>query len=232
MSAPGGSDRARYAYERLRELIVTGRLAPGSRVTETDIAARLDVSRTPVRSALQRLRREGYVLSDPEVRRSRPVVAPLTESDARELFYVVGEIEGMAAALCADLAEPERASLTAELAEINEVYSERAGLDQPDFNRLFQLDTRFHRTYVEAGAGPRLRELHSSMKPQAERYIRVYIRMLTDEIPVSVREHDDIVAAIAAGEADAAERAVQANWRNATERLGEVIEDVGERGSW
>ncbi|HEX9165498.1 MAG TPA: GntR family transcriptional regulator, partial [Gemmatimonadales bacterium] len=45
--------RPQRVYEQLRQLIVTGRMAPGSRLVETDIAARFQVSRTPVRGALQ-----------------------------------------------------------------------------------------------------------------------------------------------------------------------------------
>jgi DNA-binding GntR family transcriptional regulator len=50
--------RAEIAYQKIRELIVEGRLAPGSRIIETDLVDRLDVSRTTVRSALQRLNRK------------------------------------------------------------------------------------------------------------------------------------------------------------------------------
>lgn len=229
--SPTRTDRASDTYERLRDLIVSGQLAPGSRVIETDVADRLDVSRTPVRSALQRLRQEGYIVSSGDGERSRPTIAPLTKADAQELFYIVGQIEGLAAYFTAEL-EEERDRVVEELRRINQRYSESVDEAEQDFNRLFELDTRFHRGYVEAGAGPRLLELHNSMKPQAERYIRVYIRVLTAQIPISVKEHARIVDAIEAGEPDRAERAVQTNWRNATERLNRVIEDVGERGSW
>ncbi|NNM33689.1 MAG: GntR family transcriptional regulator, partial [Gemmatimonadetes bacterium] len=60
------ADRTTLAYERLRELIVRGRLAPGSRLIETEVAERLGLSRTPVRGAFQRLTQEGYV-TDPGV---------------------------------------------------------------------------------------------------------------------------------------------------------------------
>lgn len=226
------TDRASDTYERLRDLIVSGRLAPGSRVIETDVAERLGVSRTPVRSALQRLRQEGYIVSGGEGERSRPTVAPLTKSDAQELFYIVGQIEGLAAFFAADAEEDERARTAEELRRINRGMAEAAENARDDFNRLFELDTRFHRRCVEAGAGPRLLELHNSMKPQAERYIRVYIRVLTAQIPISVEEHAEIADAVEAGQPERAERAVQTNWRNATKRLKRVIEDVGERGSW
>ena len=52
-------ERPLVVYERLRHLIVHGVMAPGSRIVESDVAARLGVSRTPVRGALQRLQQEG-----------------------------------------------------------------------------------------------------------------------------------------------------------------------------
>ncbi len=85
---------------------------------------------------------------------------------------------------------------------------------------------------MEAGAGPRLKALHRSIKPQTERYLRVYISALVDEIHRSVQEHEAIVSAIGAGQADGAQHAVQANWRRAADSLCQVIEVVGERGCW
>ena len=89
--------RPQQVYERLRELIIDGRLAPGTRIVETDVAARLGVSRTPVRGALQRLQQEGFVVDSPTLQQTRPTVAPLTSEDARELFLLVGALEGLAA---------------------------------------------------------------------------------------------------------------------------------------
>src|SRR6266516_1813696 len=79
-AAPHGS-RPDQVYARLRDLIVQGSLAPGSRIVETEIASRLGVSRTPVREALQRLQQEGFVNGAPGAQQSRLTVAPLTRDD-------------------------------------------------------------------------------------------------------------------------------------------------------
>jgi DNA-binding GntR family transcriptional regulator len=225
-------DRSTRAYHQLRELIVHGRLAPGTRIVETELASRLKVSRTPVRAALQRLQQEGYIVAPVRGRQSRPSVAPLTRADARELFAIVGEVEGLAARWAAELPQGEREALVAELRETNRNYLELAKTPHADSNQLFALDTHFHRRYTEAGAGPRLLSLHDAIKPQAERYIRLYITALTEEIATSVQEHGVIVDAIASGDGAASQLAVQSNWRNAAQRLNRVIRAAGERGRW
>lgn len=228
----GRADRPKQVYEQLRDLIVHGRLAPGSRLVETDIAKRFVVSRTPVRGALQRLQQEGYILDSPSMRQSRPTVAPLTLEDARELFSIVGELEGLAGRAAAALPQAKRSSLAKELIAINQDFRKAAAVPRPNHNRLFDLDERFHRRYVEVAAGPRLLALHQAVKPQAERYERLYVSFLSNEIQISAREHEAIINAIEAGKPTAAHGAVQTNWHNAAERLGRVIKRAGERGRW
>jgi DNA-binding GntR family transcriptional regulator len=224
--------RAALAYDRLRELIVHGQLAPGSRIIETEVAERLGVSRTPVRSALQRLQQEGFIVGGRDGERSRAAVAPLTRDDAGELFEIVGALEGLAAAHAARLAPDGRAGLLERLEKANRRLEDLEGKENPDRARYYDLDSAFHQVYVEAGAGGRLLSLHESVKPQAERYIRLYVSVLTGEIGTSVQEHRKIIEAIRIGAPDQAQEAVFRNWRNAAERLNRVIDSVGERGSW
>ena len=229
--APHGS-RPDQVYSRLRELIVGGLLAPGNRIVETEIATRLGVSRTPVREALQRLLQEGYVIDTLGAQQSRLTVAPLTRDDVHELLTVVGALEGIAARHAAELRPDARTALVKELREANGDFH-RAGRASPiNHELLYDADERFHRGIVEAGAGPRLLALYDAVKPQAERYIRMYISMLTDDIRSSVAEHEIIVAAITEGRCDDAEMAVETNWRHAADRLSRVIELAGERGAW
>jgi DNA-binding GntR family transcriptional regulator len=229
--APHGS-RPEQVYSRLRDLIVQGLLAPGSRIVETEIATRLGVSRTPVREALQRLQQEGFVMGSPGAQQSRLTVAPLTRDDVYELLNIVGALEGMGARGAGLLPQADRRNLVRELKNLNAEFH-RAGKTTPiDHSILYDVDQQFHRRIVEASAGPRLLALHDAVKPQAERYIRMYISMLTGDIRTSVYEHDIITAAIDEGRADDAELAVQVNWRHAADRLSRVIEITGERGSW
>ena len=228
---PHGS-RPDQVYARLRDLIVQGSLAPGSRIVETEIAARLGVSRTPVREALQRLQQEGFVMGAPGAQQSRLTVAPLTRDDVHELLDIVGSLEGLGARRAATIDPTERKALGRELRAMNQEFA-RAGRGAPmDHSRLYDADERLHRRIVQAGVGPRLLALHDAVKPQAERYIRMYISMLTGDLKSSVDEHDTIIDAIEEGRAQDAQRAIEVNWMHASERLSKVIEVAGERGNW
>lgn len=227
-AAPHGS-RPDHVYKALRDLIVQGKLAPASRIVETEIAAQLGVSRTPVREALQRLQQEGFVTGSPGAQQSRLTVAPLTREDVHELLDIVGALEGLGARRSAELADPRRRELVKELRALNEEFA-RAGRASPvDHDRLYGADERLHRRLVEAELGPRLLALHDAVKPQAERYIHMYIGMLTRDTASSVQEHDAIIDAVEQGRADDAQRALQTNWRHAAERISKVIGESGVR---
>ncbi|CAN5816630.1 GntR family transcriptional regulator [soil metagenome] len=219
-------------YEKLRELIVTGRLAPGSRLIETTVAERLGVSRTPVRGAFQRLEQEGYVKADRGGKRIQMTVAPLTQEDGRELFWIVGELEGIAANWVAEQPAADREQLASELRSINADLLVNAKVQDPNADRIFDLHTLFHQRYIEQCGGSRLLAMHQAVKPQVERYRRLYSTARGGDIDESLAEHEVIIRRIEEGDSDGAERAVQSNWRNAALRLAAVIARVGERGSW
>ncbi len=221
------------AFQQIRELIVRGKLAPGSRVVEADLAERLRVSRTPVRAALHRLQQEGYILvNSGSGSKAKLTVTPLTNEDARELYGIVGHLEGLAACATASLEPPVRAPVIQLLKDFNDRLRELATVGRGDPNVIFDLDISFHQAIVDAGAGPRLRALHAAIKPQTERYWRLYASSILDQLGLSVGEHVVIIESIANGYSDAAERALQMNWRNGAERLARVIDTLGERGSW
>jgi DNA-binding GntR family transcriptional regulator len=225
-------DRVTLAYQRLRELIVSGRLAPGARIIETTVATRLGVSRTPVRAALQRLQQEGYVVVTSPGQQSRMSVAPLTQEDARELFGMVSAVEGLAVHWAARRSDEHRRKVVLELREVNAALLAASSARTRDVNLVFELDKEFHRKCVAAGAGPRLLALHESFKPQSERYGRIYSSALIEEMATSVEEHDTVIRGIDAGDPEAAEQAMRHNWWNASERLSHIIDTLGEQGSW
>lgn len=220
------------AFQRIRELVVHGRLAPGTWISESDLCKHLNMSRTPVRGALYLLQREGYVNEHRNGSKSRMIVAPLTKEDASELYPIIGRLEGLAGRFAAALPQPERDELANKLRVVNgklaQIAHERS-YNGPD---IFDLDHEFHRLVIAAGSGPRLNTLHQAIEPQTERYWRLYASSIIGELHISVMEHEEIIAALVEGNADRLERALSVNWENGCRRLGKVIDLYGERGSW
>ncbi|MEO8621425.1 MAG: GntR family transcriptional regulator [bacterium] len=224
-------DNVTRAYQALRLVIVSGQLPPGSRISERILADRLSLSRTPVRSALHRLEQEGLVSAYGKGRERRLIVAPLTMDDGREVMFIVGHLEGLAARTAALLPAARRREIAKSLREANaELATESHEPGEAD--RFYDLDHAFHSRYVDGVVGPRLLALHRAIKPQSDRYSRLYVSVLHDQVATSVREHEKIAASIAKGDADAAQRAAETNWHNAAERLTKIIAKQGERGSW
>jgi DNA-binding GntR family transcriptional regulator len=220
------------AYTRVRDLIVSGRLAPGAPLIETDLSKRLGVSRTPVRAALQRLQQEGFVSAVSVGQMVRAVVAPLTADDMREVFLMTGALEAAAARLVAGLDQPRRLAVVAEMTRLNGELREASAARPPDLVRAQDVHARFHRAFTDAGAGPRLRAELDVLQPQAERYERVYTSAIIFAFEEAMAEHEAIVAALRAGDPDAAEDAVSRNWRGCTQRYRQVVTILGERGNW
>ena len=216
------------AHDRLRDLIVRGRLAPGAPIIETEVAALLDVRRSHLRAALLRLQQTGFVISSRIGTYSRSRVAPLTLGDVQELFAVIGALEGVAARNAAQLPPRDRSQLVAALRRINRELRPSARVTPTDYH---DLDGQFHGLYVTQAGGGRVRMLYDAIKPQADRYALMYTYALYDQIGTSAAEHDVIIAAIADGDLDGAQRAADANWRNAAERFRSFIDVAGEFGN-
>lgn len=222
--------RSAHVYERLRELIVRGRLAPGARVVEQDIAERTGVGRTPVREALQLLVQEGYLVGS-EGGRRQLTVAPLRADDVAELFPLLGDLEAAALRGLDRLADEQRAALAAEAHAANRVFGETVAQVPVDLEGAFTTHKTFHATLTAPLAGPRLAWLLGLVRPQVERYEWFYGALLQGNLDVATEEHDAVVRAIEAGDGEGAAQAVRRNWLNASTRLQGVIGRVGERGA-
>lgn len=220
------------AFQQVRDLIVHGRLSPGMWIVEADLAQRLGMSRTPVRGALQWLQREGYVIEQKNVSKSRMIVAPLTKEDSSELYVMVGHLEGLAGARTAQLAKEQRTEIVRQLKRLNAGLKSISRDQTGRAGDIFDLDTSFHTTIVKASAGPRLLALYNAVKPQTERYWRLYASSIINDLHTSVAEHEEIIEAIQEGDPARAERGLQSNWTNGAKRLGKVIDLFGERGTW
>jgi len=224
-------DLATAVYHRLRGSIVTLRLRPGAGLSELDLCRRLRVSRTPVRAALLRLQQDGLVGTVKVGRTARAVVSPLTGDDMRELFLMVGALDGVAARLAAQRDERTRRRVVQELTAVNtRLRRLSAGDDLRSIRRAQALDRRFHACYEAAGAGPRLLAKLKTLHARRERYVRVYTEALVHahHVRESVSEHAGIIGALRAGDANAAERLAAFNHRNALERYRRSVAALGE----
>ena len=222
----------RDAYEQIRDLIVALKLSPGAPLSESELTLRLGVSRTPIRQALHRLEQEGLVVAQRLGSIARLCVAPLTIEDMKELHAIFGALEGLAARSVAQLPDEPRRELAARIRKLNDDLRS-AWQARPGRMRDAQdLHVRFHRALDEAATGRRLSSELRALAPQVERYERVYTAALVTDFAEALKEHDQMIETITAGDPDAAERATIANWRRGSERYARIVQDLGERGNW
>ena len=219
------------ALHHIRQLIVEGKLSPGSWSVEGELAKRLHLSRTPARAALQWLQQEGYVRVHRTANKSRMIVSSLTKEDAGELYAVIGRLEGLAGRITASLPKSQRTAIVEKLKALNQQLAQIRN-HPSEQGRIFEIDRAFHRLILDSGAGPRLTSMHKTIEPQVERYWRLYASSIIGNLHLSINEHNEIIGALTAGDANRMERALQVNWENGCERLGHVIDVFGERGSW
>jgi DNA-binding GntR family transcriptional regulator len=134
----------RQVAERLRRSIVSGRLEPGTRLIERELIASLGVSRTVIRETLRELESEGLIALIPN---KGPIVRELTLAEAVDLYAIRAVLEGLAARLFAERAEPSHADrLARALDRTAKAY--RKG----DPARIFGAKDEFYRVLFD-GAG-------------------------------------------------------------------------------
>ncbi len=225
------------AFETIRELIVLGKLAPGTWVIEGELATRLNMSRTPIRGALQQLQRDGFLLEQRGATKSRMVVAPLTREDAEDVYSIIARVEGLCGGRIAKMPGRIRADIAERLGAIN-AQLRSIIRDKPLRNdQIFLLDQSFHKIIVQGGAGTRLQILHASVESQTQRYWRLYASPIFLNLKYSVAEHETIIDAILKGDPELVERAIQRNWAGGMERLEQVLltlssKDPGSDGAY
>lgn len=206
------------AYERLREEIRTGVLKPGARLTETEVAERLSISRTPVREAIRRLESEGLVDHQP---RTGAVIRSLDYPEIMELYEMRTVLEGTAARLAARAASPM------ELEELRAINVDMAAVtgNGPEMARL---NRQFHQRLLDAA---RNRFLVKSMASiESTMLILGPTSMGTEErAGQAVQEHDAVLDALFARDGERAEAAMRAHMERAQlARLRMLRQEMGE----
>lgn len=141
--------------DQLRDHVIHGRFEPGTVLSEVALAAQFGVSRGPIREALQRLVREGFLRREPR----RGVTVPrLARSDLHDIYVAREAIEAAAVAV---VVAGDTAALAAELREVVNGMERARRAD--DWSTLADLDLAFHRRIVEAALSPRLSRLYATL---------------------------------------------------------------------
>jgi DNA-binding GntR family transcriptional regulator len=196
--------------DRLREAIVTGRFQPSERLVEADVARELGVGRSAVRTALARLEHEGLV----EHERHRGARVRLVDvREAVEIIETRAVLEGLAARHAAIKATPDDVQgLTAILEDM------RRRLTDGDLLAASDLNAVLHGRILDISGHATAARLIATLKSQLVRFQYRTI-LLPGRSELSFGEHSAIVAAIAAGDPDAAERAMQTHLSHVAEAL-------------
>lgn len=234
---PGKGESADYAYRILRQELVSLALVPGSDFDEADIVRRLGISRTPLREAVVRLASEGLVKLSPN-RGAR--VAPLEWQDIREHLEAFEVAQRL---VCRWAAIRRNEHELAELKRLCDAFREASR--RSDANTMANQNWDFHAAIAHCCKN--------------ERMTRFYLQLLTENLRIShmamgfdyyntkaayhahidqiLREHDDIVDAIARRDADAADKLALSHAGLARRRVTEVLsqstsEDIELDVSW
>lgn len=196
---------ADMAYVRLREEIITAALAPGTLLREEDLTGRLELGRTPVREAIQRLRREGYVTILP---RRGTLVSEISITDLAAIYEVRTRLESWGARLAA-----ERAGAPDRL-EAQELIGELEAVVADDYEALLRTDRRVHRFAYRCAKNPFLAETLDHYHNLSLRILHVAMRRypaLTPRLGDVVHDQRALLEAIGRGDGDAAERVAAAH---------------------
>jgi DNA-binding GntR family transcriptional regulator len=188
----------------LRDMIVDGRLPPGDRVNEVHLAARLRVSRTPLREALGRLVAEGALTSVPRI---GYFVCPLTLDEFQQIYPIRALLDPEALRL-AGIPLPERLErLHALNTEIRQ-----AG----DVARVIDLDNAWHHELLAACPNKVLIDLIEQFMRRTRRY-EIALMRERGHGRVTAYEHESILAALGAGDLRAACDALRHNMQSGFE---------------
>ena len=205
-AAPAHGAKVSFIVERLREDILSGLMAPGSRLVECDLTARFAVSRGPVREALRRLAAEGLIDHWPN---RGALVRRLSARDISEFFQIRVEVESLAARLAAESDDADaRGRFTTAIRPILTEGPRRL----PEY---LGENTAFHHALMALAGNRQLRDL--AMRLHLPLIMAQVADILTpDVLEASVREHRAIAEAILRRDAQAAANLMRAHLERAS----------------
>ena len=202
------SDKIRLKIE---DDIKQGTLLPGDPIDDAELAARYQVSRTPIREALIQLQAQGMLTSLP---RGGMIVAKMDLKQLLSLWELLAELEGVTVRLACERMTPD------ELKDIVQVHeSSRAVMEAEDVDGWQEVNLRFHELIYRAARNPYLRQEVLRMRTRTGYYRRHAFGAL-GRIVASFEQHGKIVEAFMQRDAAAATDAMVAHMRPASDVKG------------
>lgn len=190
-------------YGRLRDAIVDGTLAPEEQLRDTELAAWLGVSRTPVREALLELGRAGLVHATPG---RSTVVAPLEARSVRDAQAVVAAMHALAVR---DAVPRLTADDLDRMRDANAAFADAQ--KRGDVEGALRADQRFHAVALDVCGNAAARTVIAQYEPVLRRAER--LRFGSHEGTESIARHEQLIALCAAGDADGAARLAEQTWQ-------------------
>jgi DNA-binding GntR family transcriptional regulator len=189
------TDRVGWLVERLSQEITDGALRPGEKLNEPKLSHRFGVSRAPLREAIGRLEGQRLVVRTP---RQGVRVATLALEECIKLFHVREGLESISARLAAPIIS------AAEISALESIHSALCLRGIPDDEAL-ELDMKFHRTIAAASASPLLSSILSREFYIFYKMMRRRHRGDRDRQEAANEEHETIISALKAKDAELAE---------------------------
>lgn len=202
-------------YEAIRDAICSGTFGPGERMAEEALARRINVSRQPVHQALQQLHREGFLT---ETGRRGLVVAPMNIELAAYVYDLRAALDAQAAMRAAEHAG------SVDRAQAEELLLEgRRAVADHDVPGMVQVDFRFHRYIYHLSGNPLIETIATNNWHHVRRVVTALSTRLLTLAP-TWQEHENILNAIASGDAVAASALARAH----VERTIRILKSFGD----
>lgn len=193
------------AYVRIRDGILDGTYAPGTKLKDKELAHELGISRTPVREALLRLEDEGLIQTKPN---SATLVSPINFHNALHLYSIVWTLEKLA---LNEVFESVTDRHIQEMTEANERFLQK--VQKHDCLAALDADYEFHSVYVDLSQNNELKKIIFEIKQKLKRLDLYYFDKIQGAA-VSYDEHAEIIKALQNKEVESALNAIESNWRN------------------
>ena len=203
--------------DRLRDLIVQGRLAPGERLNERVLCEQLGISRTPLREAIKLLATEGLVDLLPN---RGAIVSHIDPARLAETLHVMGALEGLAGELACRHASAERIARIRALHQKMLIRYERG-----DLEGYFQYNQAIHLEIVEASGNAILASAYRQLNANVRR-ARYMANLSSERWSEAVREHEAILAALEARDVHQLKRLLQDHLANKLASVLKAVENV------